>query len=78
MVIDKTQDSTCDVQVVNGLTSLLANGSSTNGNLSSLESYNTALSFVQALGRTQDSNGNTTAVTTMTHSLIDEACTSQS
>ncbi|CAL5221228.1 g3380 [Coccomyxa viridis] len=48
--------------VVNGLTSLLANGSSANGNLSSLESYNTALSFVQALGRTQDSNGNTTAV----------------
>ena len=50
------------MQVVNGLTSLLANGSSATGNLSSLESYNTALSFVQALGRTLDSNGNTTAV----------------
>ena len=50
------------VQVVNGLTSLLSSGSSPNGNLSSLESYNTALTFVQALARTQDSNGNTTAV----------------
>jgi len=48
--------------VVNGLTSLLSSGSSPNGNLSSLESYNTALTFVQALARTQDSNGNTTAV----------------
>jgi len=51
-----------NVQVVIGLTSLLANGSAPNGNLSSLESYNTALSFVHALGRTQDSKGNTTAV----------------
>lgn len=50
------------VQVVNGLTSLLSSGSSPNGNLSSLESYNTALTFMQALARTQDSNGNTTAV----------------
>lgn len=50
------------VQVVNGLTSLLSSGSSPNSNLSSLESYNTALTFVQALARTQDSNGNTTAV----------------
>ena len=67
MAIDNLQDSFCDVQVVNGLTSLLANGSSANGNLSSLEPYNTALSFVQALGRTQDSNGNTTAVSILTH-----------
>lgn len=62
-----SQSNVVNVQVVNGLTSLLANGSSTNGNLSSLESYNTALSFVQALGRTQDSNGNTTAVSLFRH-----------
>lgn len=52
------------LQVVNGLTSLLGTGNNTgnSSSLSSLESYNTALSFVQAFGRTQDSHGNTTAV----------------
>ncbi|CAK0781716.1 hypothetical protein CVIRNUC_005453 [Coccomyxa viridis] len=49
--------------VVNGLISLLNTGNGTiTGNLSSTQSYNTALAFVQALGRTQDSKGNTTAV----------------
>ena len=54
------------VQVVDGLTCLLDTGNGTiTGNLSSTQSYNTALAFVQALARTQDSNGNTTAVSPM-------------
>ena len=59
-------------QVVNGLTSLLNTGNGTiTGNLSSTQSYNTALAFVQALGRTQDFNGNTTAVSPLFSSLPD-------
>lgn len=59
------------VQVVDGLTSLLNTGNGTmTGNLSSTQSYNTALAFIQALGRTQGSNGNTTAVSPLFYPLL--------
>lgn len=53
----------CDAQVVNGLKALLnSNGGSVPTSISQFESYNTALAFVQALARTQDKNGDTSAV----------------
>ncbi|BDA43670.1 hypothetical protein COCOBI_04-6830 [Coccomyxa sp. Obi] len=50
-------------QVVSGLKALLNPGNLTTPSyISAFDSYNTALAFVQALGHTQDSNGNTTQV----------------
>ncbi|EIE19391.1 hypothetical protein COCSUDRAFT_54674 [Coccomyxa subellipsoidea C-169] len=50
-------------QVVDGLKALLnPSGASTPSYISAFDSYNTALAFVQALGHTQDSNGDTVAV----------------
>ncbi len=51
------------MQVVNGLKALLNPGNvATPSYISAFDSYNTALAFVQALGHTQDSNGNTVQV----------------
>ncbi len=51
------------MQVVDGLKALLnPSGASTPSYISAFDSYNTALAFVQALGHTQDSNGDTVAV----------------
>ncbi|KAK9914972.1 hypothetical protein WJX75_003189 [Coccomyxa subellipsoidea] len=50
-------------QVVDGLKTLLnPSGSATPSYISTFDSYNTALAFVQALGHTQDSNGDTNQV----------------
>jgi hypothetical protein len=51
------------LQVVDGLKTLLnPSGSATPSYISTFDSYNTALAFVQALGHTQDSNGDTNQV----------------
>ena len=51
------------VQVVSGLKTLLSSsGGSEPASISQFESYNTALAFVQALARTQDKHGDTSAV----------------
>lgn len=51
------------LQVVDGLKTLLnPSGSATPSYISTFDSYNTALAFVQALGHTQDSNGDTDQV----------------
>lgn len=56
-------------QVVNGLKTLLTSngGGSATTYLSQAQSYTTALAFVQALGRTQDSHGDTSSVRCSTH-----------
>jgi hypothetical protein len=59
--------------VVDGLKALLAanGGGSVPSYLSQYESYTTALAFVQALARTQDSHGDTSSVRSLLTSSAD-------